>query len=168
MRSSVIFITFALAACGKTETGPIITTETGPQTTPSECDTTNEDCGPGDCPGEGANMLPGSDCLACHAAGGPAAEDALFTAAGTAFADLDGTAPLVGAMVTITDSFGVSVDLTTNSVGNFFTSQPLTPPLSAELMVGSDLLTMATMPDVGGCNSCHSCDGLAGGKMYGP
>ena len=137
------------------------------------CDETNEACAPGTCGGEGGEMLPGSDCLACHdgsgGGGGEADEDApKFTAAGTAFADMDGTGPLSGATVRITDAGGTVVTLTTNSVGNFYTNEALTFPIDAEVEANGSTSTMASSVDVGGCNSCHACAGEAGGKLTGP
>lgn len=168
-----LFPLLALVACGDP-------TKDDPATA---CNEENEACGPDElCDGEGGEMLPGSDCLACHSAGNlpddkaaaPKAssdgedEEELFTAAGTVFADLDGTAPLSGAIVRITDADGAVVELTTNDVGNFYTSTPLTAPLSAEIEVDGEIVEMDTTPDEGACNSCHSCEGAAGGKLTGP
>lgn len=160
----------ALAACGDP-------TKDDPSTA---CNEANEACESGLCDGEGGEMLPGADCLACHSAGNftddkaaakeSDAEDAdqLFTAAGTVFADLDGTEPLQGAIVRITDADGATVELTSNGVGNFYTSTPLTAPLSAEVEVDGEIVEMGTTIDDGGCNSCHACEGAAGGKLTGP
>lgn len=139
--------------------------------TSTACDESNEACGPGTCDGEGGEMLPGSECLACHSSGGAkeeGEEGGTFTAAGTAFADLDGTAPLAGATVRITDAGGVIVELMTNNVGNFYTSDALTFPIDAEVEVDGTVKPMASSVDVGGCNSCHACAGSAGGKLTGP
>lgn len=96
--------------------------------------------------GDGASstMCPGHDCLACHA----------FKAAGTVYA-ADGTTPVSGATVTILDKNGVTKSLTTNSAGNFYTSNTLAFPLQrVTLGKGGD---SALMTDVvgGGCNGCH-------------
>jgi hypothetical protein len=138
--------------------------------TSTTCDESNEACGPGTCEGEGGEMLPGSDCLSCHSSGAAKeVEDAPpLTAAGTAFVDLDGTAPLTGATVRITDAGGFILELTTNSVGNFYTNEPLTFPINAEVEVDGTVQAMGTSVDVGGCSSCHACAGSAGGKLTGP
>lgn len=139
--------------------------------TSTTCDESNEACGPGTCDGEGGEMLPGSDCLACHSSSGAkeeGEEGGTFTAAGTVYADLDGTSPLSGATVRITDAGGFIHELTTNSVGNFYTDQPLTFPIAAEVEVDGTVQPMGTSVDVGGCNSCHMCAGSAGGKLTGP
>ncbi len=152
-----------LLACAPKSTG---------DDTSTTCNETNESCTSGTCDGEGGEMLPGANCLACHGAAGAGKEEGedggTFTAAGTAFADLDGTAPLVDATVRITDAGGAVVTLTTNSVGNFYTSQPLTFPIDAEVEVNGTVQAMGSSVSDGGCNSCHACAGSAGGKLTGP
>lgn len=135
-----------------------------------ECDTTNEDCGPGSCDGEGANMLPGSDCVACHSPGNFEEDegDAFWTAAGTVFVDDVGSDGKSGAIVRITDSTGSTVELATSSAGNFYTTDPLVPPLSAEVEVEGVVIEMGTEVETGACNSCHKCEGDAGAKLYAP
>lgn len=132
--------------------------------TSTTCNEANEACDPGSCGGEGANMLPGSDCLTCHTPGG-AEEAPTWTAGGTAFADIDGTAALAGAIIRIFDADGNTVELTSNSVGNFYSSQALTPPLTAELELDGVISSMSREIDEANCNSCHSCAGEAGGKL---
>lgn len=159
-----MFTLFLMLGCATGDTGNDSSTT---------CDETNEACAPGTCGGEGGEMLPGADCLACHdgSGGGGGEEDEeapKFTAAGTAFADMDGTGPLSGATVRITDAGGTVVTLTTNSVGNFYTNEALTFPIDAEVEANGSTSTMASSVDVGGCNSCHACAGEAGGKLTGP
>lgn len=131
------------------------------------CDDANEDCAVGTCGGEGSNMLPGANCLACHTSGGDR-EAPIWYAGGTLFADLDGTEGTSGATIHITDSEGTTVDLTTSRVGNFYTSRHLVPPLSASVETSSGTVEMARTVETGACNTCHTCDGEAGGKMYSP
>lgn len=127
------------------------------------CNEANEGCEPGSCDGEGGQMLPGSDCLACHDGSGE--EAPRWTAAGTAFADPDGLSPLDGATVRITDANGDVVELTTNAAGNFYTSQSLAFPIDAEIDAAGETRSMGSSVDVGGCNSCHQCAGAAGAKL---
>lgn len=155
MRHLLILLPFALSACGD-DFGD------DPDTT---CDEENEACGPGDCEGEGASMLPGADCLACHDT--PGEEGGVFTAGGTVFSDLDGTDGLSDAIIRITDADGQTIELTSNGVGNFYTSKSLVPPLLAEIEVGGNITAMQTPVDTGACSSCHLCGGAAGGKLYG-
>ncbi|RME24288.1 MAG: carboxypeptidase regulatory-like domain-containing protein, partial [Deltaproteobacteria bacterium] len=131
------------------------------------CNDANEACGPGTCGGEGGTMLPGSNCMACHDGSGGGEEEApRFGVAGTVFTDIDGGGEARNATVFVTDSTGQSVTLTTNSVGNFYTTRQLTPPLTAEVEADGFTAAMTSEVSTGACNSCHQCDGAAGGKLY--
>ncbi len=128
----------------------------------SSCNDANEGCGPNSCSGEGGSMLPGANCLGCHTGG----EQGKFTAAGTVFTDSNGSGKSSGAIVTITDASGRSITLTTNSVGNFYTTQSLTFPITAEVEQGGFTSAMSSEVTTGACNTCHQCGGTAGGKLY--
>jgi hypothetical protein len=136
-------------------------------TTTGTCNDENESCEPGTCSGSGSRMLPGADCLACHSVNG-ADEAPRWTIAGTAFIDRFGSAALNGATVRVTGADGATIELTTNIVGNFYTSEHVEKPYTAEVEVDGDVLTMPITQEYGGCNECHACDGTAGGKLYGP
>lgn len=148
----------------------------GDDTAAGECNTDNEECGPGvsGCGGEGSDMLPGADCLSCHTGeeddrrARMPEEGPLFTAAGTVFSDLDGVDYADDVTVRITDSTGELVELTSSTKGNFHTSRTLVPPLSAEIETDAGVKTMGREVETGACNTCHSCDGEAGGKLYAP
>lgn len=145
-------------------------------TSSGTCATENEDCAPGvsGCGGEGSNMLPGSDCLSCHT--GEEDDDrkmvpeeetgSLFTAGGTLFLDLDGSDYVADAIVRITDAEGTVVELTTSSKGNFYTNDALVMPISAEVETADGVLSMGTTVATGACNTCHTCEGEAGGKLH--
>jgi hypothetical protein len=45
--------------------------------------------------------------------------------------------------------------VTTNSVGNFYTSARLTPPLTISVSAGGNTNTMASAASSGACGSCH-------------
>lgn len=100
----------------------------------------------------GPTMMPGEDCIGCHLREPRAPK---FSAAGTAYVDHQGTAPAVGAEVTITDAKGVQVRLVTNSAGNFFTTEQLFPPVSARIALDGVVREMKTRPPHGSCNHCH-------------
>jgi hypothetical protein len=156
-----------LLACGIPPSGttPPVTDDTSSFV----CETKNEDCRPGTCGGEGGKMLPGSDCLACHDGSNSGEDEApRFGAAGTAFVDLGGSDGLSGAIVRITDATDTVVELDTNSAGNFYSTRSLAFPITAEIEVDGTVRTMATSVDVGACNSCHACQGEAGGKLTAP
>jgi len=131
------------------------------------CNEANEGCGPNDCNGEGSQMLPGSDCLACHTAGS-SGEGGDFSYGGTAFVDIDGTAPLVGATVRIIGNDGTSFETTTNDAGNFYGTQALSFPILAEIDVDGQTKAMVTPVSTGACSTCHMCGGTSGGKLYAP
>ena len=103
-----------------------------------------------------ASMDPGADCLQCHATAGSGPAPA-FSAAGTVFRiDGSGAAAVV---VTLSDGNSVQVSTVTNSVGNFYFAEALTPPLRVELDDGAAVKAMARA--TGACNSCHAEDGSA-------
>jgi hypothetical protein len=100
----------------------------------------------------GPTKSPGSNCLSCHSPGGGAPA---FSAAGTVFAGGNSTAGVAGATVTIRPSSGTVAVMTTNSVGNFYTSAPLNPPLTISVSAGGHTNTMASTASSGACGSCH-------------
>lgn len=102
--------------------------------------------------GEGPEMSPGEDCLQCHASG-----EHTFTAAGTVFSDpsAPASAGVSGVTVLITDAMGKQVSLTSNAAGNFFTSEPLSMPIHAELHRGSSVAKMQGAVPSASCASCH-------------
>ncbi len=162
MKRTLMIAALALLAACENEKG-----EGGGGTaddTSTACNEANEDCSPGTCGGEGGQMLPGADCLACH--DGTNGEAGKFTAAGTVFSDLDGNDVVDGATVRITDADGNVVELTSNAAGNFYTSEALTFPISAEVELDGNVLAMSSAQQSGGCNACHACAGPAGGKLY--
>lgn len=114
-------------------------------------------CGGGE-GGEGsATMAAGENCLGCHVDGGKASERP-FTVAGTVYGSPDAAANegVEGAQVKITDSAGKVVNLTSNSVGNFFTDESLAFPVRAELKDGGSVAVMPIAITNGGCASCHA------------
>jgi len=114
----------------------------------------------------GELMLPGTDCMACHREGGRAT-DSVFTAAGTVFRGPTCPEGLQGAVVTVEDAEGTTVDMTTNAIGNFFTSLPLSPPLQVSVDVAGETVMMSGTPGTGACGSCHELDRGAG-LIWGP
>ena len=132
------------------------------------CDTENEECGPDvdGCGGEGSNMLPGSDCVTCHSPGEEG--EGSFSIAGTVYVDIDGSDGLEDAVIRVTDANGDVFELDSHSSGSFYTEDDTVPPLQAEIEVDGEVVSMAADVETGACNSCHSCEGAAGGKLFGP
>lgn len=135
----------------------------------AECVPTHEECAPGvaGCFGEGDFMLPGSNCLACHSPGGLLGAPT-WTAGGTIFTDAAGVKAAKNVEIKITDANDQVVTLTSNSSGNFYTGRALAFPIQVDVTKGGVTRSMATAVDEGGCNSCHSCEGAAGGKLFEP
>lgn len=100
----------------------------------------------------GPLMMPGEDCIGCHLREPRAPK---FSVAGTAYMDHAGTMPAVGATVTVTDSKGKELVLTTNAVGNFFSQERLQPPVSARIELDGVVRQMKTKQPHGSCNYCH-------------
>ena len=113
-------------------------------------------------------MLPGSDCLACHSDGAGGRERApVWSAGGTLYNDIYGSRPVSGATVRVTDASGRVVTMRSSSSGNFSTATRLLAPMRAEVeLADGTVFAMGREIDEANCNSCHSCDGEAGGKIY--
>ena len=121
-------------------------------------------CGGGESEGGegGPTMQPGSNCMSCHTGG----EAGRFTAAGTVYAGGGSSAVgLAGAVVKIVPKTGATVTLTTNSVGNFYTSATLNPPLDISVSFGGNTNTMASASS-GACGSCHKPAGNAAPRVH--
>jgi cytochrome c553 len=119
-------------------------------------------------------MRPGENCLRCH---GPNREAASkpWSAGGTVYATKDAPVDqgLAGVTVTLSDSNGKTVKLTTNAAGNFYTPEPLVPPLGITLEKEGKVRKMPRSAPAGSCAACHSYpdatgDGIsvAEGRVY--
>jgi hypothetical protein len=111
--------------------------------------------------GEGPTMRPGGACISCHASG----EGPHFTIAGTVMgtsAEATGCNGASGAQVEITDASGQVLTLGTNAVGNFYSSSPVSFPITARVLAGGKVLAMASPQSSGDCNSCHTAAGANG------
>jgi hypothetical protein len=121
---------------------------------PDECSLEAAEWGHG-----GELMLPGTDCIACHQEGGSAA-DSPFTVAGTVFVSDDCPEPVQGAVVHLVDDDGVTLALSANEAGNFFTSAPLTMPLEVSVEYQGVEVHKPRPLNAGSCNMCHQPDGV--------
>jgi len=111
-------------------------------------------------------MRPGEACIACHAGD---SEAPTFSFAGTVFTAADGQQGAEGVSVTVVDSTNTQVEVTTNRVGNFFTRDPVTPPLTITLTSpGGAAATMPLEAAHGDCNLCHVAGGAAGAPLAAP
>jgi len=116
-------------------------------------------------------MYAGADCLACHAAGGLAAERPL-TLAGSVFPSPQAGADegMGGVEVAVTDAAGHTVTLSSNEVGNFFTDEQLAFPLSVEVRWNGAVARMSLPVPSGSCNACHALPPMGGatGRVFVP
>jgi hypothetical protein len=109
-------------------------------------------------------MHPGLPCISCHRGAGPPP----FFLAGTVYAtahepnDCNGSRAGVEATVVITGADGILLTLPINSVGNFYSAQPVALPFTAKVVAGSVQRAMSTPQTRGDCNSCHTEAGANG------
>ena len=132
---------------------------------PSSLDTNDPSSPSFDRTKTGPNMRSGENCLSCHRAGGLASVKP-WTAAGTVFRSADSSLDdgVEGATITITDSVGNVVTLTSNAVGNFYTLEPLQKPLRMAIEYEGRRAEMPLALDAqGACNGCHSHPDPIGG-----
>lgn len=114
---------------------------------------------------------PGTDCLSCHKTGGSGASGGIFTVAGTVYKN--GGTPQIAATVTVypVGSTTAQATMTTDGLGNFFTTQAvasLVPAAGQQFAQGAHVVvnptggTSRSMLGVitnGSCNACHSSAG---------
>lgn len=105
----------------------------------------------------GPLMRAGQNCLRCHSANG-VARGAVFSVGGTVYpaADSDACEGVAGVTVHITDSKGKRLALRSNEVGNFWSREPLEPPLMMAVERDGVELQMPVSAPIGGCALCHS------------
>jgi hypothetical protein len=103
----------------------------------------------------------GLDCLnGCHNHG--------FTLAGTIYSTATGGAALTGATVTVKDASGTTFDVISQLDGNFYTTQPVTFPLTVYASSCPSVQPMVATVAAGGCNKvgCHTSN--AQGQIHLP
>lgn len=105
----------------------------------------------------GPEMRPGQNCLRCHSASGEA-KSKPFSFGGTVFpaADASACGGVAGVTIRVTDSKGKTVSVVSNRVGNFWSAEPLEPPLSMEAEREGRVSKMPVTAPTGGCALCHS------------
>jgi hypothetical protein len=119
----------------------------------------------------GPSMFPGDNCRSCH--GAPASRypsAPAWTVAGTVYEGPDSEVGAEGVTVHVTDAQGTHLTLLTNSVGNFYTSEPLFQPLRVGVDRDGVRIDMPVPPPAGGCNACHAqpASGAAPGRLFVP
>jgi hypothetical protein len=126
------------------------------------CGNTNFALGRGEA--TGPLMRPGNNCLRCHSASGEAATKP-FSVGGTVFprADSELCDGVEGITIRVTDVTGKRIAVVSNQAGNFWSAEPLSPPLSMEAEFAGRVVTMPVTAPTGGCALCHSWPDPASG-----
>ncbi len=117
-----------------------------------------------------SKMIPGGDCIGCHI---ERREGPRYTAAGTVFGqpgDETNCYGVEGVQITIVDATGKTVNMFTNSAGNFYTRKDLTPPYRTSITHRGQTIEMETEVDDFNCANCHTAEGLEGapGRIFIP
>jgi hypothetical protein len=118
----------------------------------------------------GPTMLPGRVCDDCHRKDGEARTT--FTAAGTVYgspAGACGEPGIEGVLVEILDMDGnTQAQVTTNAVGNFYTSAAIQLPMRVRLSKDDKTAIMTSTMAVAACATCHESEPLSGapGRVY--
>lgn len=123
---------------------------------------------------EGEAMLPGRACNNCHKKGGQSPDaDTLWTVAGTVFGSatsMCNAGGLAGVKVEIFEgtSMTAKLTLTTNSAGNFYSTQAVTFPIRARISKDGKTQEMFGQMSNGNCASCHAqpATGGAPGRIF--
>jgi hypothetical protein len=116
--------------------------------------------------GNGSQMRPGENCLACHNN---------FSIAGTVFPtahepnDCDG-ANVSGMSVVITDANNKVTTLAVNAQGNFYSTTSIATPFHAKVVSGTKERDMVASQTTGACDSSHTETGTnsAPGRIMAP
>ena len=106
----------------------------------------------------------GKDCLTsgCHASGGWKR----FSLGGTIYTDSEGTAARAGAQVKAVDTNGAAVNLTSDRLGNIYSTQSTTAPFTISISYRGRMVKMPGTASIGGCNAdgCHVVG--SAGRIY--
>lgn len=117
-----------------------------PPPTPELVDVDGQQVGADNGEGQGLHYA-GEDCAVCHTPGGKAGNYD-FSIAGTIYEDRFARRPAVGARVMLEDIEGNIITLTTNSVGNYWTTTPIASnPLAVANHGGATTVLYTTNPD---------------------
>jgi hypothetical protein len=120
-----------------------------------------DDCEPPATVLPNGNHNAGANCQTCHNGNGAAP---LWTVAGTIYRDLQGTAPVAGATIIVTDANGAELRLISASNGNFYTGAAVAFPVTVVASRCPDTQPMLAAQQVGSCNGCHG----AGSRIHLP
>jgi len=101
----------------------------------------------------------GARCMDCH----NGAIAPRWTVAGTIYTDAAGSAPLVGATITVRDAAGKEIDLVSARNGNFYTLEAVEFPVRLTASRCPDVKAMSVeLPERDSCNRCHAAGSQLG------
>jgi hypothetical protein len=95
----------------------------------------------------------GAACLGCHVGGGGPTR---FYFAGTLYNKVSGGTAVAGATVEVTDKNGQVVRIVTSMNGNFYSTTPVTFPLTTRATACPSSVAMVGTVADGNCNNCHT------------
>jgi hypothetical protein len=101
----------------------------------------------------------GLDCSNCHNGSQTTSDPNSpphWYAAGTLYDGASSSKTVAGATIHITDKNGKSVSLVTADNGNFYTSEPLVPPLKVKGSLCPSNVAMSASATSAFCNGCHN------------
>ncbi len=106
----------------------------------------------------------GKDCLTsgCHASGGWKR----FSVGGTIYTDAEGADAMAGAQIEVVDAHGITVNLTSDQIGNIYSAESMTAPFTITISYRGRMVKMPGAASSGGCNadSCHVVG--SAGRVY--
>jgi len=107
--------------------------------------------------GNGETMYPGDRCQGCH----------IWEISGTVYPTgheqtLCNGQDGAGITVVVSDAVGRVINLTPNSVGNFYYQGTIAYPFTAKVIRGTAVRAMLTPQTNAECNACHTPDGILG------
>lgn len=157
MRSIVVALSFVIACGGSTGgmSSPDASTDSSGNGSGSGSGSGGLTCANKMTPPSSGHHNPGQDCMnSCHNHG--------FTLAGTMYSSSSGGTAVAGATVTVKDSHGNTFNMVTMSNGNFYTSNPVSFPVTVtasecDLSPTPQQMTAALQSTDSGCNKggCH-------------
>ena len=97
----------------------------------------------------------GTECLSCHSNAAIVGSTRVWTVAGTVYNSTSGAAAVSQGTIEVVDAAGKTVQMSTATNGNFWTTQAVTFPLHVRASKCPYDVTMSSSASAGSCNGCH-------------
>tara|TARA_R110002096_G_scaffold250980_1_gene443578 strand:+ start:14720 stop:15286 length:567 start_codon:yes stop_codon:yes gene_type:complete len=130
----------------------------------------DDDCELAVTPNNDGNHNPGQSCIVAGCHDGNTQDAPLWTLAGTAYTDINGTTPLAGGTILYTDANNAEIKIITDTNGNFYTAQTILFPIQvAGSRCPNTLPMVAAVADaaMANCNQ-GGCHGTGDSRIYVP